>query len=244
MKNTKILIVEDEVVTLDELEEVLIDEGYDVATARTPSEAIKQVNRFKPNVLLMDINLDSDLDGIDLVKSTNKDNSMTVIYMTAYPERFVDTNNTHHAFLPKPVNFDGLSAVVQTAINLHQQVSSTSQITKPQVVKIYRSNVSQHVYDIVNINNITFIMKAGNDKIRIYTYDGNSYEKTSNLKRFLNEIDSNNFIQIERGIAISRNAPIARYEKKPFNLILKWNGREERLPIGKSYIKTVEVFLS
>jgi DNA-binding LytR/AlgR family response regulator len=190
----------------------------------------------------MDIKLDADLDGIELVKSFNRDNSMTVIYMTGYPERVIDTGDTSHHLIDKPINYDALGAGIQYAIDKHQRLNDKKAVEKPDIVKIYDKSGTQRSWYFVEINNIAFVMKAGNDHIMLYTYDGKTHKKTSNLKRFLNEYDTKDFIQIERGIVVRKDFEhlIKRYEEKPFNLIIKWNEKERCLPIGKSFIKRVK----
>jgi CheY-like chemotaxis protein len=62
----KILIVEDERITAEDLEEVLKDLGYLVsAVVSSGEEAIREGERNQPDLVLMDIRIKSDMDGAE-----------------------------------------------------------------------------------------------------------------------------------------------------------------------------------
>src|SRR5438046_3366796 len=65
MTNARILIVEDEAITVSALKRELVSLGYEVAaTASTADEAVKTVELDKPDLVLMDITLDGTVNGI------------------------------------------------------------------------------------------------------------------------------------------------------------------------------------
>jgi two-component system, response regulator PdtaR len=65
MTNARILIVEDEAITISALKRELASLGYEVAaTASTTDEALNAVELHKPDLVLMDITLAGSLNGI------------------------------------------------------------------------------------------------------------------------------------------------------------------------------------
>jgi len=83
MSGLNILIVEDE--SLLALDLAITLKGYDfnvVDYVTSAKEAKKIIDKYEINLILMDINLNEELDGIDLYKSLNTD--ALVIYITAY----------------------------------------------------------------------------------------------------------------------------------------------------------------
>ena len=65
MTNARILIVEDEAITVSALKRELTSLGYEVAgTARTTDEALKAVESLKPDLVLMDITLAGGVNGV------------------------------------------------------------------------------------------------------------------------------------------------------------------------------------
>jgi DNA-binding NarL/FixJ family response regulator len=71
MKNISVCIVDDNRELRNALEEIIsMSDGYRcVGTLATPEDAIRQIPLIKPDVVLMDINLGSDENGIDCVRA-------------------------------------------------------------------------------------------------------------------------------------------------------------------------------
>src|SRR3989338_2385227 len=70
----KILIVEDERSLAEAIMESLVGEGYDVKVAYNGSEAVKKIDDFNPDVILLDIVM-PDTDGISFLKQLRKPDS-------------------------------------------------------------------------------------------------------------------------------------------------------------------------
>lgn len=81
---SKILIVDDEPLQRDILKTILEEEGYDTYTASSGEEALKVINKIKPDVLLTDLKMEA-MDGIELIESLpDKPFKIPSIVMTAY----------------------------------------------------------------------------------------------------------------------------------------------------------------
>src|SRR5437764_238722 len=65
----RILVVEDEVILVNTLRLTLDRQGFDVEAAATGAEAISLLQRWHPDVLLLDLGL-PDLDGVEVVRHT------------------------------------------------------------------------------------------------------------------------------------------------------------------------------
>ena len=64
-KNIRVLIVEDEFITMDMLRDYLEQSGYDVSgDAMRADEALDILERFDTDIVLLDINLKGEKDGI------------------------------------------------------------------------------------------------------------------------------------------------------------------------------------
>lgn len=120
LMRTKILIVEDESITAMDLENILQRLGYEVVgISSRGDEAIQNVDKLRPDLVLMDITLKGDMDGIEATWKIQTHFDIPVIYLTAYS----DFNTLKRAkstkpygFLTKPVNPDGLQASIETAL--------------------------------------------------------------------------------------------------------------------------------
>ncbi len=82
--NERILIVEDEAIVLLDIRSRLAGLGYSiVGTASTGDEAIVKANATRPDVILMDIGLKGDIDGISASETIRKTQDTPIIYLTA-----------------------------------------------------------------------------------------------------------------------------------------------------------------
>ena len=102
----KILIVEDEMIIGANISLQLSKLGYEVTgIVSRGEEAISHVRQSRPDIVLMDIQLKGDLDGIDTVNQMHQENNIPVIYLTANAdeENFERAKSTNpYAFISKP----------------------------------------------------------------------------------------------------------------------------------------------
>ncbi|MEI6140812.1 MAG: response regulator [Mariniphaga sp.] len=84
MSKLKILIVEDELLVSTDIEESLLNMGYDVLNAvATGKAALREVEKCLPDVILMDIMLKGDLTGIETATLIKQKHDVPIIYLTA-----------------------------------------------------------------------------------------------------------------------------------------------------------------
>jgi PAS domain S-box-containing protein len=119
-----ILIVEDEAIIAEQLRDTLENLGYAVPSPiRSGREAIDSAEKEHPDLVLMDIKLDGDIDGIDAAQEINNRFNIPVIYLTAYKddltvERAKQTGP--FGFVIKPFNERELDANIQMALQRHE----------------------------------------------------------------------------------------------------------------------------
>jgi CheY-like chemotaxis protein len=123
-QNPRILIVEDDVISAGHLAKMLRGHGYTVIEAvGNGREALKTAARDRPDLVLMDIQLDSSMDGIETGNILRHDYQIPVVYITA----FSDAKTIERAkasgpfgFLLKPINRTQLVSTVEMALNMGQ----------------------------------------------------------------------------------------------------------------------------
>ena len=115
---TDVLIIEDEPFIALDLQQLVGDLGHNiVGIARTHSEAIDLVSRARPGLILADIQLADGSSGLEAVNQILEAFSVPVIFVTAYPERFLTGAPPEPAFLvTKPFSVDSLKAVISQAL--------------------------------------------------------------------------------------------------------------------------------
>lgn len=115
---TDVLIIEDEPFIALDLQQLVGDLGHNiVGIARTHSEAIDLVSKGRPGLILADIQLADGSSGLEAVNQILEAFSVPVIFVTAYPERFLTGAPPEPAFLvTKPFSVESLKAVISQAL--------------------------------------------------------------------------------------------------------------------------------
>jgi DNA-directed RNA polymerase specialized sigma24 family protein len=119
---TDILIIEDEPLIAMDLESLVEGLGHNVTgVARTRTEAVKLAASKRPGLILADIQLADGSSGLDAVNDLLKSFEVPVIFITAYPERFLTGERPEPAFLiAKPFQPANVSAVISQALFFQQ----------------------------------------------------------------------------------------------------------------------------
>ena len=100
--NVQILIVEDENVIAQYIKECLEKFGYSVpAIATSGEEAIKKATEISPNLVLMDIKLKGDIDGVQAAENIWHSFQIPIIYSTGYSDR----NTLERARITEPFGY-------------------------------------------------------------------------------------------------------------------------------------------
>lgn len=102
MQRTKILVVEDERIIAKDIKMSLEGLGYDVcALVASGEDVIEMAKRENPDLLLMDIMLKGEIDGIETVNQLRSHLDVPVVYLTAY----ADDNILQRAKVTEPMGY-------------------------------------------------------------------------------------------------------------------------------------------
>ncbi|MCF7765048.1 MAG: response regulator [Verrucomicrobia bacterium] len=119
-----IFLAEDEALIAMELAARLNSLGYAVCgTAARGEDLLRDILKTQTDLILMDINLAGELDGIDTASRLRQNHDLPVVFLTAYS----DPNLLERAkqaspfgFLVKPYNESELNATIQIALHKHR----------------------------------------------------------------------------------------------------------------------------
>jgi DNA-binding NarL/FixJ family response regulator len=138
MERIKVGIVEDEMIIADTICLALQNLNYDYCKpANSFAKAIQMIESEKPDIVLLDINLNAKLDGIDLGHHINANYAIPIIYLTANSdkatiERCKET--LPNAFLIKPFSNEELFSAIEIALFSHSAKSGTLPISKNSIL--------------------------------------------------------------------------------------------------------------
>jgi CheY-like chemotaxis protein len=120
MEKSRILIVEDERIVAEDLRFMLESEGYSVA-GLVPSgeQAIAKAAETKPDLVLMDVSLDGEMDGISAAEVIRGEHGTPVIFLTAFsnPQTLGRARETDaFGFIVKPFQDRAVVAAIEMAL--------------------------------------------------------------------------------------------------------------------------------
>jgi DNA-directed RNA polymerase specialized sigma24 family protein len=115
---TDVLIIEDETFIAMDLESLVKNLGHNViGVARTHTDAVALAKTKTPGLILADIQLADGSSGLDAVNELLRVFEVPVVFITAYPERFLTGERPEPAFLiSKPFQPAMVSAVASQAL--------------------------------------------------------------------------------------------------------------------------------
>lgn len=166
MRENRIMILEDDIVVAIDLQELLIDAGYQVMSAHTYKEGISLAKKFRPNLAICDINLGEKMTGIDFAKDVYIVNpTLEIIYSTAFSnqQNLADAEMTKHLnYIVKPWNEEQIKVTVQLAFSYiykkHKKESSLRglSMTEYKIVDlIAKQKKSKEIADILFVSEKT-----------------------------------------------------------------------------------------
>ncbi len=124
MNKPKILIVEDEALIAASLVQTLSSLGYTVQKPIVKGEdAINSVKLEKPDLILMDIELLGEMDGIEAAEKIREIVDIPIVYLTSYTDdlRFKQAQLTEpYGYIVKPAHGRALNATIDMAMFKHK----------------------------------------------------------------------------------------------------------------------------
>ncbi|MHA6246568.1 LytR/AlgR family response regulator transcription factor [Pontibacter sp. CAU 1760] len=239
MTKPKILISEDEVIIAEDIAASLEEMGYETCAIDSGEDTIDMIRETQPDLVLLDINLRGDADGVDIGSRIKAEFHIPFIYLTAYADRAtVDRakKTEPDAFLVKPFDEKSLRSAIEIAlykrdINHKESNGSPHAASKDQevaadyiFVKVKHRIIKVHYNEILWVeayDNYSFIVTADQ-----------KYLVSSTLKDMEQKLPAQNFVRVHR----SYIANLDKIEALEENSVVFAKGD---IPIGKSYKKTL-----
>lgn len=240
MNKTKILIVEDEAIIAENIKETIKELGYDVVgIAANALDAIDLFHTTKPDIILLDINIQGEKNGIWLAK--NIFSTKPFVFLTAYG----DENTIKEAvstkpsgYLLKPFRVEDISATIQLAlenfVNNKEAILNDKPVKKAEEKNFISTKKTVFIkqksaYIKLVFEDILFI-EADKNYLKIQTLK-EQFKIRSTLKDITNNLPKT-FIQTHRSFIVNSS-----YIEKinPLNLVVE----TFTIPLGSSFKKNV-----
>jgi PAS domain S-box-containing protein len=160
--SARILIVEDESVTAEDLRDILTDLGYNVtATVSSGADAIAQAGENPPDIALMDIRIQGEMDGTAVAVVLRERFNIPVIYLTAH----ADSETVARAkdagplgYVTKPFQEAALHASIEIALHRHDE--ELKALEKEELLASTLRAISEGVISVDSQRTITLFNPA------------------------------------------------------------------------------------
>jgi len=219
---SKILIVEDEPIIATDIEMILEDLGYEVVGIEDNAiDALAFIKTTKPDLILLDINLEGDIDGVMLAQDINDFFKIPFIYLTSNTDSLTinRVKRTQPAgFIIKPYSEKDLESSIEIAL-----------FSKPQKKEAPKNEFfirEGNSLIKVNLDDLMFL-KAEDNYTRLFTNNKN-YILSFNLKKVAGKLPTESFIRIHRSFIVNIQF-IDRIKEGKLYI------DKHKLPIGRSY---------
>ncbi len=213
VQGIKILVVEDEMVIAANISLQLSELGYEV-TGILPrgEEVLPHIKIDRPDIILLDIRLKGEMDGIETARLVLQQYNLPIIYLTANSDEdhFNRAKETQpFAFISKPFKKLDLQRAIELAIG-HMPDQKTSekegQITPNHTTEPFILNdriFVRHNEKMlkINIKDIYYI-EAERNYCRIFAH-GREYLLVMTLKDIDEKLPQNHFLRIHRSYIIN-----------------------------------------
>ncbi len=141
METKKILVVEDEVIVAEDIVQTLKSLGYEVhGYVTSGEEAISNVKDETPDIILMDIRLSGELDGIETAEKINEKFNIPIVYLTAYSGTHILDRakiSRPYGYIVKPFDEINLYTTIEIAIHKHNVQAQLVDETENALASVY-----------------------------------------------------------------------------------------------------------
>jgi len=240
MFKINVLVVEDESIVSKDIQHSLKKLGYTiVGSAATGEKAYELALTLNPDIILMDIMLKGEMNGIETVEKIKKETNIPIIYLTAYADKATLEKakiTEPYGYIIKPFKDVDLHTTIEMALykfSKEKQVKEERDLfyslienKEPTTDFIFVKSKSK----LVKIKNSDiYYVEALKDYVALNTFD-NRYTIHSTMKDISAKLPSDQFIRVHRSYIV-RIDKIAAIEYPNLQL----EKEKKKIPIGGSY---------
>jgi len=182
MENAKILVVEDDREVANIIKNILQNTGFNVPIVVSGGEAaISATKILKPDLILMDIKLEGDIDGIKAAEKIKQSYEVPIIFLTANTEDDlleIASETGPLAFIIKPFKAKDLVVNVKNALSQRKTIPNKIENGSFAFDKEFNNslkNTANYIYTLEIRNNYPFIIQHSYGCIYVTGYSLEEY---------------------------------------------------------------------
>lgn len=235
-QSPRILIVEDEPFIAENLQEMLGIFGYEnTEIANSANQAIKAIKTSRPDLVLLDVKIKGDQDGIELGGIIHDQYKLPFVYITSYSDKET-VNRAKHTqplgFIVKPFTKDDVYAAIEVALFNKNRIAVNSGIN------LFETNPTTYNNDSIFIKRKTLLEKvkysdlywieADGNYITLYASNDRSFTVRKSLKEITDKLPKDRFLRVHKSFVVQVDA-VTAIDTIHVHL------DDKKIPIGRSY---------
>jgi two-component system response regulator LytT len=205
MQPFRILIVEDEALVAMDMERMLINLGYEVLPkVNSYDDAIRLLDTTKPDLILLDINLNDTKTGIDLSQRLQQQYRLPFIYITSHSDKSTMDQallTKPNGYLLKPFDENDLYTAIEIALSNYSAQPAGHQEASTLVYKDALFIKNDKNFIRVDIDDICWI-ESDHNYLYIVTQKGKHIIR-SNFRDFQQQVPPAKFFQVHKSYMIN-----------------------------------------
>lgn len=233
MPNPGILIVEDDPIIAADLEDRLIEMGYKITGSVRSGEAAMDILKTQiPDLALLDIQLEGELDGVETAEIISKKHRFPLIFLTSNADDFTFARAKGvqpYAFLSKPFRGRDLRHTIELALGQSGKASGGAPAPSPLVPHTLQDCIFIKTNDLqvkVRLQDILWV-EADDYYCKVITKD-HTHLATLTLKKFHDTLQNDDFLRVHRSYVVNLN------QIDKIGGLYVYIGKH-KIPVGRSY---------
>ena len=152
-KKNNILIVEDEVLIAEDIKDFLKELEFETtAIAYNKAQALNSLRQNIPDLVLLDINLGNNQDGILIAEILNKEYKIPFIYLTSYSSKIILDQVKHTlpmGYVVKPFEEADLFTAIEIAISNYKTIHKKTKLSIELINNIISNPITEREFLIL-----------------------------------------------------------------------------------------------
>lgn len=229
MAEVRVFVVEDEFLHAEHTKMSVEEAGFEVAgECANADEALAEIIKVKPDVVLMDISLPGKQNGIIVAQALNEKTNIPVIFTSSLSDEDTLKEAAETApvsYLVKPVQAANLKAAITLAAIKPRQEASEEAILENEKLFIKSGNKLQKI----RVGDILWVETAGDNYCKVVTAEHQLVSRHT-VRQMSQLLPAESFIQSHRAYLVNLEKIESIHEKEQVARIA-----DTDIPIGRSF---------
>lgn len=154
MTQIRVLVVEDEPLIAEDIRETLDNMDFGVSgVAYDSRSALEELSRNTPDLVLLDVNLGSEMDGVDIAQVINREYKIPFVFLTSYADKSTVDRAKHTrpmGYVVKPFDEKDLFTTLEIALFNYSMTQPKVELNLTRINQRLVGNLTQKEFEILS----------------------------------------------------------------------------------------------